>query len=165
MTTSYSLVWCFFLLWLTFSCWRTILAPCWWIWSCSLHCIIAYLSFTMSIKVRSHRFSLSVHLCWTFHPTHRCVIKLDYELCNYSFLSDLFNVGTPSGVHLFGHLLWSIFQSSTTHHIKQFLQVLSCFIFIFKFELISYLFSLKKFSPLPGFEPGTSPVPSRFATN
>ena len=44
-------------------------------------------------------------------------------------------VGTPSGVHLFDHLLW--------------------FIFIF----------IEKFLPLPGFEPGTYPVPRRYATN
>ena len=33
-----------------------------------------------------------------------------------------FNVGTPSGVHLFGHLLWPIFQSSIllTHYFIQF---------------------------------------------
>ena len=37
------------------------------------------------------------------------------------------NVGTPSGVHLFDHLLWSILQSSITHYIKKFLQVLTYF--------------------------------------
>ena len=36
-----------------------------------------------------------------------------------------FNVGTPSGVHLFDHLLWSIFQSSiSTHYIIQFFKFL-----------------------------------------
>ena len=40
---------------------------------------------------------------------------------------DFFNVGTPSRVHLFDHLLLFIFQSSITHYIKHFLQVLTCF--------------------------------------
>ena len=36
----------------------------------------------------------------------------------------VFNVGTPSsGVHLFDHFLWSIFQSSITHYKLQFLQL------------------------------------------
>ena len=35
------------------------------------------------------------------------------------FLQDLFfNVGTPRRVHLFDHLLLSIFQSSITHYIN-----------------------------------------------
>ena len=38
-------------------------------------------------------------------------------------------------------------------------------IFVFKFEQSSYLISLKKLTPLPGFEPGTSQVPIRYATN
>ena len=32
----------------------------------------------------------------------------------------IFFFGTPSGVHLFDHVLWSIIQSSITHYIKQF---------------------------------------------
>ena len=32
-------------------------------------------------------------------------------------------------------------------------------------QIIWLLIFTKKFSPLPGFEPGTSPVPSRYATN
>ena len=47
------------------------------------------------------------------------------EFCS---LMLVFYVGTPSGVHLFGHLLWPIFQSSIfTHYIIQvfkFLQIL-----------------------------------------
>ena len=31
--------------------------------------------------------------------------------------------------------------------------------------VLLYLIFTEKFSPLPGFEPGTSPVPSRYATN
>ena len=37
-----------------------------------------------------------------------------------------FNVVTPSVLHLFDHLLWSIFQSSITHYIYQFLQNVMC---------------------------------------
>ena len=35
----------------------------------------------------------------------------------------------------------------------------------FKFEFNQLLIFLQKFSPLPGFELGTSPVPSRYATS
>ena len=126
------------------------------------------------------------------------------------------NVGTPSGVHLFDQLLWSIFQSSITHYIKQFssssymfhgtfFRKLSCTastpVFSDLWVLPSYahfyaqglgfqsisticqsaeyilelyihiqiwinllLIFIKKFSSLPGFEPGTSSVPSRYAS-
>ena len=36
---------------------------------------------------------------------------------------------------------------------------------VFKFEFNQLLIFIEKFSPLPVFEPGTSPVPSRYATN
>ena len=32
-------------------------------------------------------------------------------------------------------------------------------------DFFQLLIFIEKFSPLPGFEPGTSPVPSRYATN
>ena len=35
-----------------------------------------------------------------------------------------FYIGTPNGVHLFDHFLWSIFQSSIRHYIYKFLQKL-----------------------------------------
>ena len=35
----------------------------------------------------------------------------------------------------------------------------------FKFKFNQLLIFIEKFSPLPGFEPGISPVPSRYATN
>ena len=65
-----------------------------------------------------------------------------------------FYVGTLCGVHLFDHLLWSIFQASITHYIKQFFQVLTCF-------LINYLFSLKNFrlcQDLNRYLPGTKRI-------
>ena len=46
-----------------------------------------------------------------------------------------FYVGTPSGVHLFDHLLCSIFQLSITHYIKQLLQVLTCLMVTFRGQL------------------------------
>ena len=36
---------------------------------------------------------------------------LKSKICTSFFV----NVGTPSGIHLFDHLLWSIFQSSIEH--------------------------------------------------
>ena len=66
---------------------------------------------------------------------------VEADTCTYLGMFSLFfvffNVGTPSGVLLFDHLLWSIYQ---------------------------LLIFTEKLLPL-GFEPGTSPVPSRFATN
>ena len=42
-----------------------------------------------------------------------------------SLIIIFFYVGTPSGVHLFGHLLWPIFQTSIfTHYIIQFFKFL-----------------------------------------
>ena len=94
-----------------------------------------------------------------------------------------------SVVHLFDHLLWSIFQLSITHYINQFLQVLTCFmvtfcgqlsctastpVFLmcghyqaapFKFKFNQLLIFVENLSPLPGFEPGPSRVPSWYATN
>ena len=74
--------------------------------------------------------------------TRKCKIKFQHLFsvhCRYwkkrgiknSKCWNFFYVGTPSGVHLFNHLLWSIFQSSITHYIKQFLQVLTCFMVTF----------------------------------
>ena len=95
-------------------------------------------------------------------------------------------VGTLSGMHLFDQLLWSIFQSSITHYIKQFLQVLIyaqglgfhsistiCQSAEYILELYvciqiqtnQLLIFTEKFLSLPGFEPGTSPEPNRYATN
>ena len=112
----------------------------------------------------------------TWHAHEHCFI-------HWSKQPRFFYVGTPSGVHLFDHFLWSIFQSSIRHNIKQFLQVLTCFMVTFcgqicqspKYILELYfhiqilinqlLIFTEKFSPLPEFEPGTSPVPSRCPTN
>ena len=60
--------------------------------------------------------------------------QLIYTDCRFDFkikiagmsIFFIFNVGTPCGVHLFDHHQWSIFQSSITHYIIQFLQVLLC---------------------------------------
>ena len=45
-------------------------------------------------------------LAWVLRP-----IPLEFLKKKMLF----FFVGTPSGVHLFYHLVWSIFQSSNTH--------------------------------------------------
>ena len=97
----------------------------------------------------------------------------------YSKFILFFYVGTPSGVQLFDHLLWSLFQSSITHYI----QTIFSSSYMFHGDLLwaafmhciytclsdlwalpSFIF-IEKFSPLPGSEPGTSPVLSRYATN
>ena len=109
------------------------------------------------------------------------------------FLHYFFYVGTPSGVHLFDYLLWSIFQSPITHYIIKFLQVninhsesetlrgtseyihhvlehqlkkIDRFYAVaIQIQIIQLLIFTEKFSSLLGFEPGTSPEPSRYATN
>ena len=43
--------------------------------------------------------------------------RLHMDIFGTGLLNFLFYVGTPSGVHLFDHHLWSIFQSSITHYI------------------------------------------------
>ena len=84
-------------------------------------------------------------------------------------LLKFFYVGSPSGVHLFDHLLWSTFQSSITHYIK----TLSSSSYMFHIGIIySYSNSNKsvtyfhqKVLTLAGIWTGTSPGPSQYATN
>ena len=95
--------------------------------------------------------SLPPHSNWT----------AEMLLLYYIFLK----VGTPSGVHIFDHLLWSIFQSSIfTHYIIQFFKP-RFYSAPFKFEFNQLLIFIERLSSLSGFEPGTSPVPSQYATD
>ena len=106
-----------------------------------------------------------------------------------SMVRIFFVVVTPSGVHLFSHLLWPIFQSSIlfTHYIIQFsssyriyesetLRGSSKYIrhvpkhqldridrlcaVAISIQIVQLLILIEKLSPLPGFESLTSPVPS-----
>ena len=43
-------------------------------------------------------------------------IALSFEICEDAIFF-FFNVGTPGRVHLFDHILWSIFPSSITYYI------------------------------------------------
>ena len=61
---------------------------------------------------------------------------------------------------------WDSFQSSaSTSTMYQRAHVESRLYSLFKFEFNQLLIFSEKFSPLAGFEPGTSPVPNRYATN
>ena len=64
-------------------------------------------------------------------------------------------------IYIFDHLLWSKFQSSL--HILQTLQSFACWTSVGSFHLL--LIFIEKFLHLPGFEPETSPLPSRYATS
>ena len=71
----------------------------------------------------------------------------------------------------FDHLLWSIFQSSFIHitnynlsHVGPLWSAFTYYICI-QIRTIQLLIFTEKFSPLPGFEPETSPVWSWYATN
>ena len=44
-------------------------------------------------------------------------------------------------------------------------QVESSIYTVFKFKFNQLLIFIEKFLPLPGFEPGMAPVPSRYASN
>ena len=116
------------------------------------------------------RWEMWFKCCWTFSSYIQKVERLT------KFFFFFLIVGTSSGVHLFNHLLWSIFQPSITRYCKQFLQVLACFM-VTSCGQLSCTASTPVFltcglpscipcrlcschiSPLLGFEPGTSPVP------
>ena len=79
--------------------------------------------------------------------------------------------GFPSRVESRSRVAWATFEpvtssfSSHNVHVSWWPSVGSFHVLHLHSNLINYLFSLKFFLPLPGFEPGTSPVPSQFATN
>ena len=104
---------------------------------------------------------LHYHLNSLFLEMYFCVknesdLKINKKLLTFLFifLYFLWNDGTPSGVHLFGHLLWpivSIFNSFYTLHYTIF-QVLtdSCrplwAAFMYCFKHLSFLTSFKLYS-------------------
>ena len=78
-----------------------------------------------------------------------------------------FNVVPLMSRHLFNYLLWSVFQSSYITHITNTVQLVHrpTLWWYSNLNELNFLFSQKliKLSPLPGFEPKTSPVASRRA--
>ena len=87
---------------------------------------------------------------------------------NLSIYEDFFIVGPPKENIFFDPLLWFIFQLSFYTYYK--LQSFTCWTSVgsyicIQIQTIQLLIFTEKFWPSPGFEPGTSQVPSRYATN
>ena len=89
--------------------------------------------------------------------THKNVIKQNFCLSQvFNWLSFFFNVGSPCGVHLFDHLLWSIFQLQV-HGDLLWAAFMYCLYTIL--EQLIWIQVRKRLLPLPGFEPTTYLVP------
>ena len=75
-------------------------------------------------------------------------------------------VKAPTHILEWNYQSWDSMQSSASTSIMyQSANVESRLYTVFKFKFNQLLIFIEKFSPLPGFEPGTSRVPSRYANN
>ena len=129
---------------------------------------------TQDVQISLFKFHLEFNL--GYQPSE-FVSSTNFELlpqfadicCKVFFL----NVGPPKESIFLDHLLWSIFQSSIHNHYKLHFFMLVCqsaeyileLYICIKIPTIPLLIFTEKFSPLLGFVPGTSPVPSLYATN
>ena len=114
--------------------------------------------------------TLNETLAFWFAKLSNVNIRRFFLLFPFSLNPRYFFKGCSLGGHLFDHLLWSILVIIThitnynLSHIGPLWAAFTYCIYTCLSDLwvlvIQLLIFIEKFSPLPGFEPGTSPVPS-----